>query len=191
MWLIGTNLNWAERMSASRCESNTSPNDAPEQMPGTPPSPLCRLRVGPTINPAELVIRGFAGSVDASRPADRRISVAADNQPLPPDPVPTSLFVTVTNRPMWPGLSLRRLVGSLSSTFDTARRIRGLAASAAARPTGTLVGALPPSLAPGRRFAADRSSPGRSPAALQEELFVTVTNEPDKSTSHVARIQQR
>lgn len=27
--------------------------------------------------------------------------------------------------------------------------------------------------------------------ALQEELFVTVTNEPDKSGSHVARIQQR
>jgi len=117
MWLIGTNLNWAERMSASRCESNTSPNDVPEQMPGTPPSPLCRLRVGPTINPAELVIRGFAGSVDASRPADRRISVAADNQPLPPDPVPTSLFVTVTNRPMWPGLSFRRFVVSSVSRF--------------------------------------------------------------------------
>ena len=137
MWLIGTNLNWTDRASASRCEFITSPNDAPEQMPGTPPSPLCRLRVGPTINPAELVIRGFAGSVDASRPADRRISVAADNQPLPPDPVPTSLFVTVTNRPMWPGLLFRRLAGSSSSTFDTARRIRGLAVTAAARPTGT------------------------------------------------------
>ena len=118
----------------------TSLNDAPARMPGTPPSPLCQLRVGTNhqragrgeSNP------GCAGSAGASRPEGRRFSAAADNSPFRPIRFPMPHFVTVTNCPVWPGLSFRRFFGSSSSTDDTARRIRGLAVVAAARPTGNL-----------------------------------------------------
>jgi len=119
----------------------------------------------PPTRGAELAIRGFAGSADTCRLADRRFSAAADNQPPSAQSGSHVTFCHCDEFSREAGFAISS-VSRFVVTYDTARRIRGLAVFAAARPTGNLRERfLLRRWRPGADSRVDRSSPGRSPAA--------------------------
>jgi len=166
MWLIGTNLKWADWGVVSRWNHHVAQRRAgPDaRYASVAPSSASGGDQPPTRG-AELAIRGFAGSAEHAGWRIAGLALRPTISPLPPNRVPTSRFVTVTNRPVKAGFAISS-VSRFVVTYDTARRIRGLAVFAAARPTGNLRERfLLRRWRPGADSRVDRSSPGRSPAA--------------------------
>jgi len=151
MWLIGTNLNWADRMSASRCAFSTSPNGVPEQIPGTPPSPLCQRRVGPINQPTGRV-SAIRVSWDRQTDPGRRIAGLAVRPTISPPSAQPGSNVTfghcdeLSHVAGFVVSSVRRFVVIDPRHGTSHPRARGLCRGSACR---NLRERFPPSLCPG------------------------------------------